>query len=248
MVRVDTITDAPIMWPAKRFTNRPTLIVCGDLVRAVRKESATAVAHHWGVSMLTVWTWRKALGVGHVNPGTSALRKRWAPETLNTAECRAKSREATQRPERNAKIAASRRGKPRPRHVIEAMRQGNLGREPTKETRRKMSAAQRRRGAYPPAAGRPFTPEEDAILGTAKDREIAAKLERDIKTIHARRKRLGIPAFVKRKPQSHPVAWTPAMDRKLGRMSDPDLAQKFGCSPHAVYHRRKRLKIPPFRP
>jgi hypothetical protein len=58
-----------------------------------------------------------------------------------------------------------------------------------------MSEAQRRRGAYPPAAGRPFTPEENALLGTAIDREIGERIGRDYKTVQARRKRLGIVAF-----------------------------------------------------
>jgi len=48
-------------------------------------------------------------------------------------------------PERREKIAASRRGKPRPRHVIEAMRAGRLGTKHTEEARRKMREAHRRR-------------------------------------------------------------------------------------------------------
>jgi hypothetical protein len=85
------------------------------------------------------------------------------------------------------------------------------------------------------------------LLGTATDREIAAKLNRDIQTIYARRKRLGIRAFVKRNPQKH-VVWTAAMDKKLGTMPDPMLASKLGCSSMAVFYRRRRLKIPAFAP
>jgi len=59
---------------------------------------------------------------------------------------------------RRAKIAAARRGKPRPRHVIEAMRKANTGRKLTLEQGRKLSEAQKRRGAKPPAAGRSWAP------------------------------------------------------------------------------------------
>ena len=58
------------------------LILCGDLVRAVRLESETAICHWFGVGITTVWKWRKALGVKSINEGTSALLSRWAPETI----------------------------------------------------------------------------------------------------------------------------------------------------------------------
>jgi hypothetical protein len=140
-----------------------------------------------------------------------------------------------------------RRGKPRPAYVVEAIRKAHLGWSPSDEVRQKIRDAAKRNGAYPPAAGKPFIPEEDAILGTATDREIAAKLGRDMNTIHARRKRLGIPAFVKRKPQGKPVVWTPAKDKLLGKAPDPVVARRLGCKPEAVFYRRKRLKIPAFR-
>ena len=40
---------------------------------------------------------------------------------------------------------------------------------------------------------RPWTPEEDALLGTASDTEIAARLDRHIATVCIRRQKLGIP-------------------------------------------------------
>jgi hypothetical protein len=93
--------------------------------------------------------------------------------------------------------------------------------------------------------GRPFTAAEDALLGTATDREIAVRLNRDLQTIYGRRKRLGIPPFVKRKPQKR-VVWTAAMDSKLGTMPDTVLARKLGCSSIAVFYRRRRLKVQSF--
>src|SRR6266700_2528761 len=81
-VRVVGISDALITWPMtrpERGGGHLSLILCGDLVRAVQSESEVAVAHHWRVSKLTVWAWRKALGVGPHTAGTTRLRSAWAP-------------------------------------------------------------------------------------------------------------------------------------------------------------------------
>src|SRR4051812_17687564 len=68
------LTDAPIPWPVGKQGRHKALVLYGALAKAVRRESASAVAHWWGVSMLTVWAWRKALGVGTVTEGTSRLK------------------------------------------------------------------------------------------------------------------------------------------------------------------------------
>jgi hypothetical protein len=57
-------------------------------------------------------------------------------------------------PVRRAKIAAAKRGVPRPPHVVEGMRQRMLGRKPSAATRAKMSATHKRIGTWPPAAKR----------------------------------------------------------------------------------------------
>src|SRR6266705_2359050 len=59
-VKVGDYSDGPIPWPVKWGT-RNSLILCGDLVRAVQVESAQGVAHHWGVRPSTVTRYRKAL-------------------------------------------------------------------------------------------------------------------------------------------------------------------------------------------
>src|SRR5436190_22633981 len=77
-VKVHDFSDAPIPWPIGSDKGvRPTIIVCGDLVRAVRTESLTAICYHWGVCHSTVSNWRKTLGVEPMNPGTTRLL-RWA--------------------------------------------------------------------------------------------------------------------------------------------------------------------------
>src|SRR4051812_44848445 len=72
-VRVDGLTDAPVVWPYTREHGPRSLILYGDLARAVRHESASAVAAHWGVGRETVWRWRRALGVPEYTRGTRQL-------------------------------------------------------------------------------------------------------------------------------------------------------------------------------
>ena len=136
-------SDAKIPWPIGR---RPrlgakSLIVFGDLAEAVKQESCLAVAHWFGVSTQTVTVWRRNLGVPAVNPGTRALKsdyffEPWAKRAQKKAWAKGKD------PERCAKIAASKVGKKRPPHVIEAMRIGRTGKPQSAETRKKMSISQ----------------------------------------------------------------------------------------------------------
>jgi hypothetical protein len=73
-VVVKRISAGPISWPQTIIGRAKSFILCGDLVRAVRRESELAVAYWWGVTAQTVWVWRKALGVGATTEGTSRLR------------------------------------------------------------------------------------------------------------------------------------------------------------------------------
>lgn len=96
-VEVALFGDAPMRWPTWRGNGGKQLpILAGDLVRAVRQESEQAVCHWWGVSRDTVKRWRRALGVGRMNPGTTALWKELAPRRL-PPEARRKGGEALRR-------------------------------------------------------------------------------------------------------------------------------------------------------
>jgi hypothetical protein len=116
-VVITSWTDAPIPWPRCRPADLAAgrgvgLLIDGELARAIRREAAQAVSHWWGVALSTVWTWRKALGVGATTEGTSRLRREYAREPavrrgLERAWARASD------PARRAKIAAARRGKRR---------------------------------------------------------------------------------------------------------------------------------------
>jgi hypothetical protein len=49
------------------------LLVTEELVRAVRSESSIAIQHWFGVTVTTVWRWRKAFGVSGL--GTEGSRR-----------------------------------------------------------------------------------------------------------------------------------------------------------------------------
>jgi hypothetical protein len=193
---VTGLTDAPVPWPLGRRPGKSvrarSLVLCGDLADAVRRESATAVAYHWGITAQTVTRWRQALGVGHVNEGTHRLRSDLAYEPGPTAG-REKGQAKNSDPGRRAKIAAAKRGKPRPPHVVEAMRKGRLGTPHSAEARAKMSAAHKFLGTRPPKAGRPWTPEEDRLVRKLPAAEVARKTSRSLRAVWSRRRVLGLP-------------------------------------------------------
>jgi hypothetical protein len=112
---------------------------------------------------------------------------------------------ATKRPERSAKIAAALRGKRRPARTVEAIRQALLGQKRSAEARRRMSEAAKRRGAWPPRAGPPWTATEDALLGTMKDVDLAQRIGRSADAVYMRRRTLKIPAYKERKEQKAPA-------------------------------------------
>jgi DNA-binding Xre family transcriptional regulator len=81
-VRVAGFGDGRIPWPFAANVNNGgrgpgVYIVCGDLVRALRRESALAIQHWWGVGTTTISHWRRALGVEAYNEGTLRLWSDW---------------------------------------------------------------------------------------------------------------------------------------------------------------------------
>jgi hypothetical protein len=55
-----------------------SLVLFGTLVRAVKRESAQAVAFWWGVDTQTVLAWRQALSVRSPTEGDRRLRRAFA--------------------------------------------------------------------------------------------------------------------------------------------------------------------------
>jgi hypothetical protein len=72
-VRIVGLSEGRIPWPVGMKGSNRALVVFKGLAKAVRRESAQAVAYWWGIHRQTVWAWRKALGVGATTEGTSRL-------------------------------------------------------------------------------------------------------------------------------------------------------------------------------
>ena len=174
-VRVDRLTDASIMWPFTCQTGPRSLILCGDLARAVREESASAVAAHWGVGRAMVWKWRRALGVSEHTRGTRQLIRDTIPEKVDLTGL-AEAREASRTPKARAKMSATRKGKRPPAAFLGAAREA--ARQPKSESfRLKLSERIKRewasgaRKGHP--RGQPWSAEEIARLGKAPDAVVA---------------------------------------------------------------------------
>ena len=192
-VRLVGITDAPIPWPIGQPLNdrrRRVIALYDSLVDAVRQEANQAVAHWWGVSGQTVTKWRKALNVGKT-AGTSILREESGRENFPKVRDRLLAKSAD--PERREKIAASRRGKKRPKHVMELLRASNIGRKASDGTRKKLSEAHKLRGTRPPKAGRAWTDEEDELARTLPIAEVVKRTGRTLSGVQCRRRKLGVP-------------------------------------------------------
>jgi hypothetical protein len=75
-VVITSWTNARIPWPRCRAIGRrggSGLLVTEELVRAVRTESSVAIQHWFGVTVTTIWRWRKAFGVSRL--GTEGSRR-----------------------------------------------------------------------------------------------------------------------------------------------------------------------------
>jgi hypothetical protein len=150
------------------------------------------VAHWWGISPQTVSLWRKALDVAPVTAGTSRLLRDNLAETWQNGG-REKAIARARDPEVRVRMAASRKGKPPPRHVIEAAAAAHRGQHPGRATRRKMSESQKRRWREGPLAARLWKGEEDELVRTLPPPEAARRTGRSLRAVYARRLRLGLP-------------------------------------------------------
>jgi hypothetical protein len=192
-VRVVSISDASIMWPlclAREGGGPLTPILCGDLVRAARVESAQAVAYHWGVSSYSATLWRRTLGVGPVTEGTSRLRRLALLEMLDDGG-REKLLASLHSPERAAKIGAANRGRKQPREAVERRAHARLGHRHSAEARERMRQGHLERYAR---AGR-WTAAMDAELGTVPDRVLAERWHLHTGSVQKRRRKLAVVAY-----------------------------------------------------
>lgn len=137
-VRIVGLTGGRIPWPIGTRVDGSGrargLILYGALARAVQRESNLAVAYWFGVTGQTVTKWRRALGVDELNDGSHKLKVEFGKEPW-FKRARRKAWSKARDPDRRAKIAAAKRGKSRPAHVIEAVRQAHLWTRHSGETR-----------------------------------------------------------------------------------------------------------------
>jgi hypothetical protein len=186
------LSDAPIPWPlCTRGRGRRSLVVFKDLHRAILRESNQAICHWWGITPQTVTKWRKALGVKRNTEGSRRLsteycKEPWAIEGLKKGQAKARD------PQRRKKIAAARRGKPRPAHVGQAVAVAHQGTHHSEATRRKMSRTHRRLGTMVPGT-KVWTVEEDELVRTLPVEEVVKRTGRCLTAVYTRRNRLGVP-------------------------------------------------------
>jgi hypothetical protein len=192
-VRITGVSDAPTPWPVGQTLpngRARSLVLYGGLAEAVKRESAEAVMYFWGVKHATVWAWRKALGVGQYTEGTRKRKSEaFAPHAARVNES---SRPTWSSQERRAKISAAKKGKPRPPHVVEAMRRGRTGKPHDEETRQKMSKSHRERGTLVPGT-KTWTAQEDELVRTLRPKEAAQRTGRTLVAVWARRRELKLP-------------------------------------------------------
>jgi hypothetical protein len=186
------LSDALIPWPiGKRPGGRARFAtVSKDLLKAIRRESGQAIAHHWGCSLHTVSAWRRALGVGRRTEGSSRLWSEHGKE--NVADTLGAAWPKARDPERLRKISEARKGQPMPDNVREALQRGRkrLGK---KEIGRRVSEAMSGQVRGPRTTKVSWTPEEDEALRTLPPAEVAAKTGRSLAAVYTRRWELGLP-------------------------------------------------------
>lgn len=137
-MRIVGVSNGRIQWPIGQTHRAKSPVLYRDLARAVRREGASAVAFWWGVGRTAVHKWRRALGVPRINEGDGRLQvANGKRNTAGQAALAAYLHDAL----RIAKVAATLRGRPRPPHVMAAVRRANLGRKLTAEHRQKIAAA-----------------------------------------------------------------------------------------------------------
>lgn len=75
-VPVEYNSTGSIPWPVGRRPgfSKKSLVVYGDLSQALRRESASAVAHWWRVNPTTISRWKRSLGIPQFTEGTRQLK------------------------------------------------------------------------------------------------------------------------------------------------------------------------------
>jgi transposase-like protein len=271
-VRFAKFSNALIPWPKFKRQGKSGsggFVLCGDLVRALENESNPTICHYWGVCLVTVSNWRRALELKGRTPGAQRMTDLGV--------------ELARRPESRKKISEAARGRKLPPR-LKARFHGAMHRG-WRERFKARRAAYQQTGRFPEATkADPWIPEEEALLSQLPTRELARVLGRTPKSIMTRRHALGLAAKTVQPPwpeaeikllgtgPDHVIAhrlgrpreavtgkrmrlgipaanehlWTPEQEALLGQVSDAEAAHQLGKTLKAVYNRRLKLGIPVF--
>jgi hypothetical protein len=191
-------------------------------------ESVEAISYHWGVCRNVVQNWRHALGVQEFTPGTMHLRNQIRAGLDSAAQRRALVRVL------------------HPKAILRREQPAHESAHPLVRRATSLRVHERlaRTGRHINPQLRLWTAEDDKLLGTARDNQIAKRIRRSENAVRARRNILGIPAWnaVYSKP------WTPQEDALLGVIRDRVLAKRLKRTFAAVQARRENKRIPPANP
>ena len=196
-VKIVGVTAGRIPWPtAKRITGRknatPAIVLYDCLVNAVQQESNRAICYWWGVTGQTVSQWRKALGIGRSNLGTSRLHAEHYRDHVGEAMRKALL-PALRSPERRAKISAAKLGKPRP--DLSERNRSRRGTKLSADARQRMKEAWQRHGFVGGKKGaRAWTAAEDELVRTLPTAEVVRLTGRTLASVGSRRRKLRLSA------------------------------------------------------
>ncbi len=171
-LQVAGYTNALIPWPVAAG-HRKQLIVCGNLVKALKTESRLAVAFHFGISPALVSEYRSRLNIERYTAGSQRLFWR----NVNLART----------PEARRKLSRKLEGRgdtmtPEAREELRRIQQ----QPKSKEWKERMSERWSRRFALlgPPQV---WTVDELKLIGTKPDREVARLLNRSLSAVKAKK-------------------------------------------------------------
>lgn len=182
-------SNGRIAWPLGRRRGsggRASLVLYGDLAKAVTRETREAVCFWWGCSGAAANAMRKALDVPRVTAGWSN-RNREIEQMPAVKAGRRKAWAKARDPERRRKIAEARAGKPRSAELAATMRRHMLGRRLPESTRAKMSDAHRKRGTRPSWLNPEWSAHEDEFVRTLPAQAAAARTGRTLAAVYSRR-------------------------------------------------------------
>lgn len=172
LLQVGGFSNALIPWPTA-VKHRKQLIVCRDLVKALKTESRLAVCFHFGISLQMVSQYRRRLGIERLTAGSTRLF--WRNVKLaGSDEARAKM----SRQRENRKDLMSREDRERLREIQKR----------PKSEAWKDKAAERWQRRYL-LSGKPaeWTEDELKLIGTLPDREVARLLNRSVLAVKAKK-------------------------------------------------------------